>query len=115
MGDTKGCLRGNQCKYLHVSSKKGKNIKQNKSCPKNKNYKERIDDTSDRIYEKKDEELVDSLTKEAEAKDEEMKQKDDKISQLLSEKEDLLEQYDRIKRCAKNMDQEIKQLRSRTN
>ena len=55
-----------------------------------------------------------SLTTEEEAKDEDMKQKDDKISELLSEKEDLLEQYDRIKRCAKNMDQEIKQLRSRT-
>ena len=115
MGDTRGCLRGDECKYFHASSNKGKNIKQNKSCPKNKNDKESIDDTSDRIDEKMDEELVDSLTKEAEAKDEEMKQKDEKISELLSEKETLLEQYNRIKRCAKNMDQEIKQLRSRTN
>ena len=34
MGDTRGCLRGSECKYLHNSSKKGINIK------KNKNYHE---------------------------------------------------------------------------
>ena len=44
-----------------------------------------------------------------------MKQKDDKISELLSEKENLLEQFNKIKRCAKNMDQKIKKLRSQSN
>ena len=80
-----------------------------------KNDKEKVNDTSRRIDEKRDEEVIDSLKKEVEAKDKEMKQKDDKISELLSEKENLLEQFNKIKRCAKNMDQEIKKLRSQSN
>ena len=115
MGDSRGCLREKDCKYLHVSNKKGKNIKQNKSCPKNTNDEEIINDTSDRIDEKKDELLIDSLTKEVEAKEEELKKKEAKISVLLSEKVTLIEENNRIKRCAKNMDLEIKMLRSQTN
>ena len=115
MGDTRGCLRGDECKYLHFSSKKGKNIRENKSYPKNKNYKEKVNDTPRRIKEKQAEEVNDSFKKELEAKDEEMKRKDNKISELMSEKEDLLEQFNKIKRCAKNMDQEIKKLRSQSN
>ena len=115
MGDTRGCLRGNECKYLHVPSKKGKNVKENKNYPKNENEEERFDDASDKTKEKKDKVLIDSLKKDVDEKDKELKQKDDKISELLSEKEVLLEENNRIKRCAKNMDQEIKQLRSRTN
>ena len=56
-----------------------------------------------------------TLEKRRRLKDKELKQNDATISELLSEKEVLLEEYNRIKRCAKNMDQEIKQLRSRTN
>ena len=65
MGDTRGCLRGNECKYLHVSSKKGENVKQNKNCH---NEGERIDDTSDKTNEKKDDVLIDSLKKEEDLK-----------------------------------------------
>ena len=115
MGDSRGCLREKDFKYLHVSNKKGKNIKQNKSCPKNTNDEEIINDTSDRIDEKKDELLIDSLTKEVEAKEEELKKKEAKISVLLSEKVTLIEENNQIKRCAKNMDLEIKMLRSQTN
>ena len=115
MGDTRGCLRENECKYLHDSNKKGKKIKQNKSYTKNTNDEEIINDTSDRIDEKKDELLIDSLTKEVEAKEEELKKKEAKISVLLSEKVTLIEENNQIKRCAKNMDLEIKMLRSQTN
>ena len=114
MGDTRGCLRENECKYIHDSNKKGQKIKQNKSYTKNTNDEEIVNDTSDRIDEKKDKFRIDSLTKEVEAKEEELKKKEDKISVLLSEKETLIEENNRIKRCAKNMDLEIKLLRSQT-
>ena len=30
-GDVRGCLRGNECKYLHDLTKKGINVKSNKN------------------------------------------------------------------------------------
>ena len=107
MGDARGCLRGDECKYLHISRKKGMNMKSNKSCHKIKNDKEIMN-------EKKDKESIDSIKEAVDAKDEELKQKDGQISELISEKEGLTEQYNKIKRCAMNMDKEIKLLRSRT-
>ena len=83
------------------------NMKSNKSCHKIKNDKEIMN-------EKKDKESIDSIKEAVDAKDEEIKQKDGQISELISEKEGLTEQYNKIKRCAMNMDKEIKLLRSRT-
>ena len=40
---------------------------------------------------------------------------EDKVLKLISENEDLIKENDRIKRCARKMDQEIKVLRSQTN
>ena len=40
---------------------------------------------------------------------------EDKVLKLISENEDLIKENDRIKRCARKMDQEIKALRSQTN
>ena len=56
-----------------------------------------------------------SLKETVASKDKEIKEKDDKVQKLVLENEDLINQNNKIKRCAKNMDEEIKRLRSRTN
>ena len=106
MGDERGCFRGEECKYLHIPRKKGMNIKSKKSSHQIKNDIETM-------KEKKDKECIDSIKEVVDAKDEEIKQKDGQISELISEKEGLTEQYNKIKRIAMNMDKEIKLLRSR--
>ena len=63
----------------------------------------------------KEKEIIESLKTAVDAKDNEIKQKDGRISELLSEKEVMTEQYNKVKRCAKNMDQKIKLLILKTN
>ena len=63
----------------------------------------------------KEKEIIESLKTAVDANKNEIKQKNGKISELLSEKEVMTEQYNKVKRCAKNMDQEIKRLRLKAN
>ena len=67
------------------------------------------------ITEKHDDKTIISLKETVASKDKEIKEKDDKVQKLVLENEDLINQNNKIKRCAKNMDEEIKRLRSRTN
>ena len=58
---------------------------------------------------------TDSLKDEFVKKDNLIKDKEEMVSKLKSEIERLVEENNRIKRCAKNMDQEIKVWRSQLN
>ena len=62
-----------------------------------------------------DDNILDSLTETVASKHKEIKEMEDKVLKLISENEGLIEENDRIKRCAMKMDQEIKALRSQTN
>ena len=57
----------------------------------------------------------DSLTETETSKQTEIKEMEEKVFELMSENEKLIEENERIKRCARKMDQEIKALRSQTN
>ena len=115
MGDTRGCLRGQECKYLHNPSKEGKNIRPNKNCHETKSEGQNKMKAKEVKTEKHDDKTIISLKDIVASKDKEIKEKDDKVQKLVLEKEDLINQNNKIKRCAKNMDEEIKRLRSRTN
>ena len=110
-GDTRGCLRDNQCKYLHTSTKKGVNISVKKSYHEPKSGEEKKMDNKEAFTENKGD--TDSLNKEVVAKENVIKEKEDIISKLESENEGLIEENHRIKRCAFKMDQEIKVLKPR--
>ena len=91
------------------------------SCHNIKNAKEIIEEKQKEEnqekekQEKQEHQIIETLKKVVDAKDTKIKQKDGKISELLPEKEAMAEQYDRIKRGAKNMDEEIKMLRLKLN
>ena len=60
---------------------------------------------------KNDDNSLDSLTETVASKHKKIKEMEDKVLKLISENEDLIKENDRIKRCARKMDQEIKALR----
>jgi hypothetical protein len=115
MGDTRGCLRGSECKYLHNSSKKGNNIKKDKNFHETKSEGQHNTDDGKKIIEKNDDKSLDSLEETVTSKQNEIKDMEDKVQKLISENENLIVENERIKRCARKMDQEIKSLRSQTN
>ena len=115
MGDPRGCLRGIECKYLHNPSNKGRNIKTNKSQQATKSEGLNKKEDKEVIIDKKVDKVVDSFKESLATKDNEIKQKEDEILKLKSENKDLFKENEKIKRCAINMDKEIKVLRSRTN
>ena len=100
---------------MHISSKKGIHVKRNpnyhntKREPQNKTHNKEI------ITEKKDDEMDHVLKEASHPKDKEIIKMDDKVSKLIAENEGLIEENNKIKRILKNIDQEIKLLRSRTN
>jgi hypothetical protein len=53
-GDTRGCLRGDECKYLHILSKKGISIKTRQRCHKINNEKEIIKEKQEREKDEKE-------------------------------------------------------------
>ena len=103
MEDTRDCVRGNVCKYLHISSKKGLHIKSNYH-----------DTKIEIINEKPDDETVHVLKEAIAAKEEDIERLDDKISKLITKNEVVIEENNRLQRIMKNMDHEIKVLRSWT-
>ena len=115
MGDSRVCLRGIECKYLHNPSKKGRNIKTYKNNQETKREGLSIKDDKEVTIEKKVDKVINSLKESLAEKDDEIKHKDEEILKLKSENEGLFEENDKIKRCARNMDKEIKALRARTN
>ena len=58
--------------------------------------------------------MVHELTEASDAKDEEIKQMNENVSKLIAENKGLIEENNKVKIILKNMDQEIKLLRSRT-
>ena len=114
MGDSRGCLRGDVCKYLHQSSKKGIHIKSNKNYHDTKSETENRRDKHEIIIEKQNDDNVPVLKEAIAAKEEDIKRMDENNSKLISENEGLIEENNRFQRILKNMNQEIKLLRSRT-
>ena len=114
MGDSRGCLRGDVCKYLHQSSKKGIHIKSNKNYHDTKSETENRRDKHEIIIEKQNDDNVLVLKEAIAAKEEDIKRMDENNSKLISENEGLIEENNRFQRILKNMNQEIKLLRSRT-
>ena len=115
MGDSSGCLRGIECRYLHDPSKKGRNIKTYKNNQETKREGLSKKDDEEITIEKRVDKVNDSLEESLAGKDDEIKQKDEEILELKSENKVLFEENEKIKRCAMNMDKEIKALRARTN
>ena len=72
-------------------------------------------DNNETTTEKKGDKSTDSLKDDIVAKDNLIKDKEEIVSKLKSKIERLIEENNRIKQCAKNMDQEIKVLRSQLN
>ena len=110
-GDIRCCLRGNLCKYLHNSKKKGINIK------KNRNNQE-INSESERpnwIVEKEipTKEKDDSHNEVIAEKDNVIMDKDEEITKLRGENDIHVEDNAKVKRIAWKMDQEIKLLRTK--
>ena len=99
-GDTRGCLRGVQCKYLHTSAKKGVNIKIKKSYHETKSEEQKKTDNNETTTEKKGDKSTDSLKDEFVKKDNLIKDKEEMVSKLKSEIERLVEENNRIKQCA---------------
>ena len=111
-GDNRGCLRGDICKYLHNSSKKGINVKTNKNNHETKSGGQiGIIDKDKESTEEKDDTLNETIA----VKDKVIKEQNEEIIRLRSENESIIEQNDRMKRIAVNMDKEIKVLRSKLN
>jgi hypothetical protein len=137
-GDKRGCLKGNLCKYLHNSRGKSIEIKTKKNNHEHESEcqnitidkeidTEGIDDDLKEIIEARDivikemdEEVVsdekyDSLKEAIEAKEILIMKKDKEIEKLRLKNESLVENNNKVKRIAWNMDQEIKVLRSKLN
>ena len=100
---------------MHNPSKEGKNIQPNKNYHETKSEGQNKMKAKELITEKHVDKTIISLKETVASKDKEIKEKDDKVQKLVLENEDLINQNNKIKRCAKNMDEEIKRLRSRTN
>ena len=114
MGDTRGCLRGSSCMYLHIANKKGINIKIKKNYHKTKN-ESKEPNNGEMTWEKPTTKNVDPLIEIINVKDKEIREKEEALVKLMSENEGITEENNKLKRCAKNMNQEIKHLRSRGN
>ena len=110
-GDVRGCLRGNDCKYLHDLIKKGINVKGNK----NNHDIVHESELQNKIINKEmpTEKREDSLNEVMAAKEILIKEKDEEIAKLRSENDILIENENRMKRIAWKMDQEIKALRAK--
>ena len=111
-GDKRGCLRGNNCKYMHNLSKKGISIKVNKSDQDTKSKEQNKTDDIEMEIEIQDNKMTESLKEAVAAKDKLIEEKIKEITKLQSENKSLTEQNMRISRCATKMDQEIKDLRT---
>ena len=114
MGDSRGCLRGDVCKYLHQSNKKGINLKVNKNYDDTKIETPNKRSKQEVFIEKPDDDNVLILKEAIAAKEEEIKRMEETKSKLSSEKEGLVEENKRFQRILKNMNQEIKLLKSQT-
>jgi hypothetical protein len=127
LGDPRGCLRGQQCKYLHKIENKGKNVKdQESSSDVSNKASEKVEICSSKITpddrkdtdNKSDEQNHDKMRKiediEVDMEDK-MSPKDDidhnsrmKINTLETEKTLLKEQLEKLKRVVLNMNNHIK-------
>ena len=114
MGDTRGCLRGDECKYLHISSKKGIHVKRNPNNLDTTRETQNKTDITEIIIENTNDEMVHVLKDASNAKDEEIKQMNEIVSKIIAENKGLIEENNKVKIILKNMDSEIKLLRSRT-
>ena len=106
---TRGCLRGKLCSYFHNSGKKGINI----ITKNNKSEREVQNITIDK--EMSTEKKYDTLKEAVEANKKVIKEKEEEIARLRLENESLMENNNKIKRIAWNMDQEIKVLMVKLN
>ena len=98
MGDSRGCLRGDVCKYLHQSSKKGIHIKSNKNYHDTKSETENRRDKHEIIIEEQNDDNVLVLMEAIAAKEEDIKRMDENNSKLISENEGLIEENIRFQR-----------------
>ena len=114
MGDTRGCLRGDECNYMHISSKKGIHVKRNPNNHDTTRETQNKTDNKEKLIENRNDEMVHELTEARDAKDEEIKQMNENVSKLIAENKGLIEENTKVKIILKKMDQEIKLLRSRT-
>ena len=114
MGYTRGCLRGDECKYLHISSKKGIHVKRNPNNLDTTRETQNKTDITEIIIENTNDEMVHVLKDASNAKDEEIKQMNEIVSKIIAENKGLIEENNKVKIILKNMDSEIKLLRSRT-
>ena len=97
---------------MHNSSKKGINVKTNKNNHETKSCGQiGIIDKDKESTEEKDDTLNETIA----VKDKVIKEQNEEIIRLRSENESIIEQNDRMKRIAVNMDKEIKVLRSKLN
>ena len=110
LGDSKGCLRGEDCMYLHISCKKGSLIKRNQN--NGKSETQTTKDNNETVAEKQDDTPVQCES--SYAMDEEINEEEQNVSKLISENQQLIKENNKMKIMLKNMDQEIKRLRSRT-
>ena len=99
--------------YLHSSCKKGTLIKRNKNYHNTESETQSKRNNNETVIEKQDNTIVQLLHDASAAKDEETK-KDENVSKLILENEGLIKENNKIKIMLKNMDLEIKLLRSRT-
>ena len=95
--------------YLHNSGKKGVNVKRNKSNHEMQSESEGRSLDKEITREQRDDSLNEVITE----KDKVIKEKDEEIAKLRAENESLVEDYNKVKRIACKMDQEIKNLRSK--
>ena len=95
--------------YLHNSGKKGVNVKRNKSNHEMESESEGRSVDKEITRQQRDDSLNEVITE----KDKVIKEKDEEIAKLRAENESLVEDYNKVKRIACKMDQEIKNLRSK--
>ena len=93
MGDKRGCLRGDMCKYLHQATRKGIHIKSNKSEKRDKRDKQEVF-----IEQLNDDNLL-VLKKDIASKEEVIKRLEENNSKLISENKGLLEENNRFQSC----------------
>ena len=93
--------------YLHNSGKKGVNVKRNKSNHEMESESEGRSVDKEITRQQRDDSLNEVITE----KDKVIKEKDEEIAKLRAENESLVEDYNKVKRIARKMDQEIKTLK----
>ena len=89
------------------------NIKAIKSNQDIKSREKNKTDDEEMIIEIKDDKMIESLKEALAVKDKLIEEQTNDIAKLRSENESLMEQNIKISRCARKMDQEIKELRSK--